>query len=89
VSVHDPGPCETLARLALQSERYAEDPDFRDAVNAVLGQPVFDAAPRLLEAAKNLVRYLEEGRPTTSEGDSLVGRGYLQAKIAIAKAEGA
>jgi hypothetical protein len=77
-----------LARLAFQSERYANDVEFRDAVDAVLGRPVFDAAPRLLEATKNLVRYLEEGRPTTSEGDALLGRGYLQAKIAIAKVEG-
>ncbi len=51
---HTPGPVETLARYCIQisSDHYQENPDFRDAVDAVLGQPIYDAAPDLLEALK-------------------------------------
>jgi len=42
-----PGPVETLARLAIQSDRYSTDPEFRVAVDAVLGKLIFDAAPEL------------------------------------------
>lgn len=51
-----PGPVETLARLALQSDRYASDPGFRDAVDAVLGNSQYDAAPDLLAALKDVER---------------------------------
>lgn len=47
---HTPGPVETLARLSLQSQRYVDDPEYRDAVDAVLGCPQYDAAPALLAA---------------------------------------
>jgi hypothetical protein len=57
---HTPGPCETLARLALQSDRYQNDADFRDAVDAVLGHPVYEAAPALLEACEFLFTVLED-----------------------------
>lgn len=52
---HTPGPVETLARLSLQSQRYVEDADYRDAVDAVLGHPVYDASPALLAALQGLV----------------------------------
>lgn len=52
---HTPGPCETLARLAIQSQWYQVDADFRDAVDAVLGHPVYDAAPALLEVLTRFV----------------------------------
>ena len=50
----EPGPCETLARLAMQSERYRDDEEFRLAVDAVIGHPVYDAAPELVEAVRGL-----------------------------------
>ncbi len=48
------GPVQTLARLAIQSERYRDDADFRHAVDNVLNVPVYDAAPELLELLKAL-----------------------------------
>lgn len=50
-----PGPCETLARLALQSNRYRDDADFRDAVDSVLGHKVYDAALAMREALEAFV----------------------------------
>ena len=46
-----PGPVETLARLCLQSDRYRGDADFREAVDAVLGMVIYDAAPDLMMLA--------------------------------------
>lgn len=46
------GPVQTLARLAIQSNRYRDDPDFRDAVDDVLNVDVYDAAPDMLAALK-------------------------------------
>lgn len=40
----------------------------------------------LLEAIKNLVEFLETGNPP-EEGGSLLGRGFIQAKTAIAMCE--
>ena len=54
MSGNDIGPVETLARLALQSGVYHSDMDFRDAVDAVLGNPVYDAAPDLKHALEVL-----------------------------------
>ena len=54
-SSHRVGPVETLARLSLQSKRYTDDYDFRVAVDAVLGVPQYDAAPKLLAALTDLV----------------------------------
>lgn len=48
------GPVETLARLAMQSDRYVNDRDFRNAVDTVFNVPVFDAAPDLLVALIDL-----------------------------------
>ena len=51
---HSPGPVETLARYCIQlaSDQYEHDPTFRDAVDDVLGDPVFDSGPALLEAVE-------------------------------------
>jgi len=58
---HTPGPVEVLARLALCSERYYNDATFGDAVDAVLGVPVYDAAPALLAAGAAACGLLEFG----------------------------
>ena len=61
---HTPGPVETLARYCIQisSDHYQENPDFRDAVDAVLGQPIYDAAPDLLDlAATTLAEWHDDG----------------------------
>lgn len=50
-----PGPCESLARLALQSVQYQQDGEFREAVDAVLGQSMYDAAPLMAEALRRVV----------------------------------
>ena len=60
---HTPGPVETLARLTIQSARYGGDPDFRDAVDTVLGNPVYDAAPELLAALIVLEDHASETYP--------------------------
>ncbi len=54
MSGSDIGPVETLARLAIQSNRYRDDAEFRDAVDAVIGQPIYDAAPDLKQALEVL-----------------------------------
>ena len=61
-AAHTPGPVEILARLCLQSDRYTTDMDFRDAVDAVIGRPVYDAAPELLEALKDAYPYVDNER---------------------------
>jgi len=45
------------------------------------------AAPELYEALTNLVEFLQSGNPP-GEGGSLLGRGFIQAKAALAKAKG-
>lgn len=57
--MHTPGPVESLARLALQTEAFDSDPDFRDAVHAVLGISVYDAAPDLLRVCRLLGEWAE------------------------------
>ena len=49
---HAPGPVELLARVSIQSKRYQFDGEYRDAVDNVIGNPLYDAAPELLEALK-------------------------------------
>jgi hypothetical protein len=73
MSAHTPGPVETLARLAIQSERYVQDEEFRLAVDAVIGRPFYDAAPALLSALYDMVE----------DGDAI---DKLKALAAIAKA---
>jgi hypothetical protein len=58
---HTPGPVEILARLALQDDRYHRDMDFRDAIDNVIGNPVWDAAPDLLDVATRCLAMVEEG----------------------------
>ena len=76
-AMHTPGPVETLARLCMQSSRYHEDGEFRDAVDAVLGRAVFNAAPDLLAF---LVDTIDR---RIVEPDSFWGR---EARALIAKA---
>ena len=64
---HTPGPIETLARMCIQSNCYREDADFRDAVDAVIGQPKYDAAPELLEALEDLLAITEGGADEPDE----------------------
>ena len=59
MSAHTPGPVETLARLAIQSDRYTSDEEFCIAVDAVIGKPVFDAAPDLLAELKAVEAHLQ------------------------------
>lgn len=65
---HTPGPVETLARIAMQREDYRTDMDLRDAVDAVLGKPIYDASPLMLEALKLHVAY--EAVPADRGGKS-------------------
>jgi hypothetical protein len=44
------GPVETLARLVLQSDIYMSDSEVREAVDNVIGVPLYDMAPELYEA---------------------------------------
>jgi hypothetical protein len=73
-----PGPCETLARLSLQSERYQKDAEFREAVDAVLGHPVYDHAPIMRASLATILRYDDEGKTVTywTEKDSLAKPGH-------------
>lgn len=63
------GPCETLARLAIQSDRYAQEPEFKVAVDNVLGHTEFDAAPNLLEVCKKASKFLDSKYPTQDQED--------------------
>ena len=82
VSRFTPGPVEILARMCIQSNRYREDADFRDAVDAVIGQPKYDAAPELLEALEQAVTSMQDsGYPNSSVA-------VRAARAAIAKAKG-
>lgn len=74
---HTPGPVETLARLSIQSLRYVPDEEFRNAVDAVIRKPMYDAAPDLLAIAKKIKAY---GTISSSWIDEL--------DAAIAKAQG-
>ena len=51
---HTPGPIQSLCRLALQTESYQQDLDFAEAVVRVLNDPVWDAAPNMLEALERI-----------------------------------
>lgn len=77
------GPVETLARYVLQSELYHSDMDVRDAVDAVLGQPIYDAGPDLteeLKAARKTMRNCQGAVETNQVGDKNV-RGQLKRGI--------
>lgn len=49
---HTPGPCETLARLTLQTNEYHNSSELKEAVDNVFGNPLFDSAPNLLTTCK-------------------------------------
>ncbi len=79
MSVLNPGPCQTLAGLALQSERAQSDGEFRLAVERVLSQAdLYDAAPALLEFAQWALNYARE------DNDPLA----VKARAVIALAQG-
>lgn len=80
-----PGPVELLARLALQSDRYRDDIDFQEAVDNVLGVPVYDAAPALLALIKRSYRSIAECPKTQREIDLLA---ELHAAIEAAEPKG-
>ena len=82
---HPPGPVETLARLALQSDRYRDDPDFRDAVDAVLGD---EGAEQLnAELLTAIACYL--GEYDNPVPDYILRRKYRNdLRAALPKAEG-
>ena len=81
---YEPGPVETLARLAIQSERYGSDPAFRDAVDAVLSYRVFDAAPTMLEALEDLVPLAAQAMLDADEQEYDIDGELEAAKAAIA-----
>ena len=61
IAIYTPGPVEMLARLSLQSQRYVNDPEYRDAVDAVLGCPQYDAAPALVAALEWIADHGDTG----------------------------
>ena len=61
------GPVETLARYVLQSELYRSDMDVRDAVDSVLGSPIYDTAPAMHDVLARLTDGFERGAETTIE----------------------
>lgn len=77
------GPVETLARYVLQSELYRSDMDVRDAVDAVLGDPIYDAAPEMHKALSALHQIAE--LTTFSDQFPLETE---KASIALLKAQG-
>lgn len=87
---HTLGPVEALARLSLQSERYSLDAEFHRAVDAVLGNPIYDAGPGLLKACKAaFLRFNQQNGHVSLEVWNENYAAYKALKIAIAKAEGA
>ena len=78
------GPVETLARLVLQSDLYSGNKYVRDAVDNVIGDPKFDAAPELYEALVEAISELEQCEA------ELTGEGYNNPKFnaILAKARG-
>lgn len=88
MSAHTPGPVEMLARLAIQSERYVRDEEYQIAVNAVIGKPVFDAAPALLAALQAVLHDCENLDMVESNEPGRDAGPWLMATNAIAKATG-
>lgn len=88
---HTPGPVETLARVAMQRDDYGTDMDLRDAVDNVVGNPVYDAAPDLLEALTVLLHTFENHGSAKEQWMARHGNAgpAFEARAAIAKAKSA
>ncbi len=84
-----PGPVETLTRYCLQltSDTYQYDPTFRDAVDAVSGNPVYDAAPELLEALEDSLSFNEELASDLERWSKAIRADMEHQKYLIAKAQ--
>lgn len=85
---HELGPVQILARLAIQSDSYISDADFRDAVNDVLNVPVYDAAPDLLAVLVKVLHHVEDETIERVNGQCTLCHTYRSMiRAAIAKAE--
>ncbi|MBO6901412.1 MAG: hypothetical protein JJ864_08700 [Rhizobiaceae bacterium] len=88
---HPIGPVETLARLCIQSNRYRDDADFREATDAVLGKPMYDAASEMLDALRLHVEFeaIPQDRGGKNGPKGRAWTAFIAARdAAIAKAEG-